>query len=198
VGTKLGIFYAKGDPDFSELLTVCKALPGRTFDWDRKANVVPPSEAIEDFILTWDFPITDAAKALLQAGPPEVWNVKLADNGQKVIIDTPYNANLVERIKKLPGRSWNAAAKINTADVTGDVLLLAVEFGLKVHPDARAALNQAEQVMASAEAGALAEGDRKVVLAHVSRQKDPGALPEVFVDMLAQILPADVAQKVIS
>ena len=69
VGDKLGIFYAKKDPDFAELLETCKALPGRGFDWDLKCNVVPVSDAIADFILVWDFPITEAAQALLEAGP---------------------------------------------------------------------------------------------------------------------------------
>jgi hypothetical protein len=197
VGDKLGIFYDRKDPDFGALLDVCKALPGRTFDWDRKCNVVPVSPAIEDFILEWDFPLTDAAKALLAAGPVETFALTLADNGQKLVIDTPYNPTLVERIRTLPGRSWDGARKVNTVDIHPDVLVMAVEYGLSVSPEARAALNRSEETLAAAHADALVEEDRRTVMAHISRQKDPEALPEVFVDMLAAILPADVAEKVI-
>jgi hypothetical protein len=196
VGDYLGIFYDKKDPDFQDLLAACKALPGRSFDWDRKCNVVPVSDAFEDFILTWDFPITEAAQALLANGAPEHFHVTLADNGQKVVLDTPYDACLVDAIKSLPGRSYKGGS-LNTADVHTAVLTLADRFSLKVHPDARAACEHAQAALESAEAAALAAEDVKVVMAHVSRQKDPAALPVVFVDMLAAVLPADVAQKVI-
>jgi hypothetical protein len=192
----LGIFYAKKDPDFDALLTTCKALPGRRFDWERKCNVVPASEAIEDFILTWDFPITDAALALLQAPKAEVFNVTLAENGQKLVIDTPYDPALVEAIKILPGRSYKGGS-INFADPGTTVLALVDRFALTIHPDARAACDNAQAALAAAHADALAAEDRKTVMAHVSRQKDPTTLPAVFIDMLAHVLPADVAEKVI-
>ena len=196
VGDQLGIFYDKRDPDFGSLLEVCKALPGRHFDWNLKCNVVPVSDAFEDFVLTWDFPITEAAQDLLAAGPEEFWNISLANNGQKVIIDTPYDASLVEAIKALPGRAY-VGGSINHADVHTAVLKLADRFGLKVHPDARAACDAAQAALEAAEADALAAEDVKVVMAHVSRQKDPAALPPVFLDMLAHVLPADIAERVI-
>ena len=198
VGDKLGIFYAKKDPDFGALLETCKALPGRTFDWDRKCNVVPVSPAIEDFILEWDFPLTDAAKALLVAGPVETFNITLAENGQKVVIDTPYNPAVVEAVRSLPGRAWDGGRKINTADVSPDVVLFATRLGLSISPDAKAACTHAQEALDAAAADALVEEDRRTVMTYVSRQKDPGELPPVFVDMLAHILPADIAEKVIS
>lgn len=197
VGDYLGIFYDKKDPDFQALLAVCKALPGRSFDWDRKCNVVPVSEAFEDFILEWDFPITEAAQALLAAGAPEHFHVTLAENGQKVVIDTPFDASLVEAIKALPGRSYKGGS-LNTADVHTAVLTLADRFSLKVHPDAQAACEHAQAALEASDAAALAAEDVKVIMAHVSRQKDPAALPTVFIDMLAAVLPADVAERVIS
>lgn len=196
LGNQLSIHYAKKDPDFGALLDACKALPGRTFDWDRKCNVVPVSDAVADFVLTWDFPLTEAAQQLLAAGPPEFYNVTLADNGQKVIIDTPYNASLVSRIQALPGRSY-VGGSINHADVHPDVIGMVIEYGLKIHPDARAACEHAQDALDAAAADALVEEDRRVVMAHVSRQKDPGALPPVFVDMLAHVLPAEIAERVI-
>ena len=197
VGDALGIFYAKGDPDFGDLLGACKALPGRRFDWDRKCNVVPVSEALEDFILTWDFPLTDAAQAVLQAPRAEFFNITLASNGQKVVIDTPYDPSLVEGIKALPGRSY-VGGSINHADVHTAVLALVDHFDLTIHPDARAACDNAQKALEAANAAHLAAEDRKTIMAHVSRQKDPTTLPLVFIDMLETILPADVAEKVIA
>ena len=197
IGDRLYIHYAKKDPDFQDLLAACKALPGRSFDWDLKCNVVPVSSEVEDFVLQWDFPITDEAKALLAAGPAEHFNITLAENGDKLIIDTPYNADLVSRIQQLPGRAY-IGGSINHADVSGDVLMLAIEYGLSIHPDARAAMHRAEEALAAAEADQLREEDRRVVMAHVSRQKDPGDLPPVFLAMLADVLPTDVAERVMA
>jgi hypothetical protein len=77
------------------------------------------------------------------------------------------------------------------------VLALVDRFALTIHPDARAACDNAQAALAAAHADALAAEDRKTVMAHVSRQKDPTTLPAVFIDMLAHVLPADVAEKVI-
>jgi hypothetical protein len=195
---KLVLHYDKKDPDFGDLLAACKALPGRTFDWDTKCNVAPVSDEMADFVLTWDFPLTEDAKALLQAGPPVFYNVTLADNGDKVVIDTPYNPDLVDAVRNLQGRSWDGGLKVNTADVHPDVIEFVTQWNLSIHPDARAACDKAQAALDAADAAALVEDDRRVVMAHVSRQKDPGALPPVFVDMLAAVLPADVAEKVIA
>jgi hypothetical protein len=78
------------------------------------------------------------------------------------------------------------------------VVALVDRFNLSMHPDARAACENAQAALEAAEANALVEEDRRVVMAHVSRQKDPGALPPVFVDMLAHVLPADIAERVIA
>lgn len=192
----LGIFYAKKDPDFSALLEACKALPGRTFDWTHKCNVVPPSEAVDDFILEWDFPLTDAALALLQAPKPEYFNITVADNGQKLVVDTPYNASLVEAIKVLPGRSYKGGS-LNTVDPSTKVLDLVSRFGLKIHPDARAACEGAVKALEAQEAAGLAAAEIGTILAHVSGQKDPGALPPAFLDLLRNVLPTEIAERVI-
>jgi hypothetical protein len=196
-GGQLGIFYAKGDPDFGALLDTCKALPGRHFDWGIKANVVPLSEAIEDFVLTWDFPLTEAAQAILAQGVPEHFDVTLADNGEKLILDTPYEANLVEAIRTLPGRSY-VGGSINHVDIHPRVLDLVISYGLKVHPDARAALSRAEDTLAAKHAADLAEGDLKVLMSHVSRLHDPTTLPAAFEDLLTPVLSAYGATGVLS
>jgi hypothetical protein len=184
---QLGIFYDRKDPDFDALLVACKALPGRRFDWEVKANVVPVSPEVSDFILSWDFPVTPAAEALLAAGPDEVFNITLAPNGQKVVIDTPYDASLVSRIQALPGRSY-VGGSINHADVHPAVVTLASDFGLKVHPDARAACEKAQEALDAADAAALDAQDRQTLLAHVSRLQSPEALPGAFLDLLEGVL----------
>lgn len=177
----LGIFYGKKDPDFKALLPACQALPGRKFNWDLKCNVVPVSEALEVFILEWDFPITDAAKALLDAPRAVKYDVTL--EGRLIVLDTPYNPAFVDAVRSLPGRSWDGSRKVNTATPTPQVLALAAQFSLKVHPDARAACDQAAQALKAREVDALVAQDVATVLNHVSSAKSPEDLPEVFVQM---------------
>jgi hypothetical protein len=193
----LGIWYAKKDPDFGALLDVFKGLraQGRQFDWDSSCNWMPVGEAVEDFILEWDFPVTEAAQALLAQGPAEFFNITLL-NDEKVVIDTPYDADLVDAIRSLPGRAYDAGS-INHADVHPAIVTFADRHNLTIHPDARAACEGAQAALEAADARALVEGDRRTVMAHVSRQKDPGALPPVFLSMLADVLPADIAERVI-
>lgn len=203
VDGKLALSWHDRDPEKQALVAGAKALPGRKFDWDRKANIVPVSPAVEDFILAWDFPtITDAAMALLKAPQPETpdfWNVTLADNGEKVVIDIPnFNFDtMLAPIKALPGRSYAKATKTNTADVSTAVLAFVAQFNLDIHPDAQYACEHAQDILKARDAAALALEDVKVVMQHVSRQKDPMALPPVFLDMLAHVLPADIAERVI-
>jgi hypothetical protein len=177
----LGIFYGKKDPDFKALLPACQALPGRKFDWNLKCNVVPVSDALEAFILEWDFPLTDAAKALLQA--PRAVKYEVTLEGRLIILDTPYNPAFVDAVRSLPGRSWDGSRKVNTATPTPQVLALADRFSLKVHPDARAACDQAAQALKARESDALVAADVATVINHVSSAKSPEDLPEVFVQM---------------
>lgn len=193
----LGIFYNVKDPDFEEMRDACRALPDRSFNGARKCWQAPMSEAVADFVMTWDFPVTDAAQALMSAPIPEFFNITLMDNGQKVEINTPYNPALVDAIKALPGRAYKGGP-INHADCSMDVIGFATQWNLSIHPDATAACEHAQAALEAAHANALVEEDRRVVMAHVSRQKDPGALPPVFLEMLSDVLPADIAEKVIA
>ena len=181
--TVLGIFYGKKDPDFQALLATCKALPGRAFDWTLKANVVPPSPAIEDFVLEWDFPLTDAARALLDAPRAVKYDVTLDASGRRVVIDTPYDPTLVEAVRSLPGRAWDAGNKVNTVNVTPQVLTFAARFNLNVHPNVVAACDQAAKALKSQEADKLVAQDVATVMNRVSSAARPEDLPEVFVQM---------------
>jgi len=185
--TVLGIFYGKKDPDFQALLATCKALPGRAFDWTLKANVVPPSPAIEDFVMEWDFPLTDAARDLLAAPRAVKYDVTLDASGRRVVIDTPYDPVLVEAVRSLPGRAWDAGNKVNTVNVTPQVTEFARRFNLNVHPDVIAACGKAAQALQAREADKLVAQDVATVMNRVSSVQRPEDLPEVFVQMFQNL-----------
>ena len=187
VDGKLCISFSKRDPDFQAIKSACQALPNRRFDWDHSCWQADPSEAAEDLILEWDFPLTAAAKALLQAPKPEILNITLAPTGDYVIIDTPYQAELVAAIRDLPGREYKHGS-INHAHVHPDVLTLAEQFKLKVHPDARAACEGAVKTLEVLKAAAVVAEDRKTLLNHVSRLQSPEQLPAAFLDLLEGVL----------
>lgn len=187
-----GIFvfsWEKGDPDFGPLLDGVKALPGRRFNWDRKVNEVPRSTALEDFIQTWDFPLTEAARAALSQpfAAPEVFNISLNEDGTRVIIDTPYDPRIVEATRHLPGRRY-IGGSINHADIDPMIVSFAQQFGLKVHPDALAACTLAQDAKKEAQKAAAARGERGAVMSVVSRCGKPEELPEAFLDLLRKVL----------
>lgn len=192
VDGRLGIRWANGDPDFSAFLKLAQALPGRRWDGARKVNVVDASPQVETFINEHDFTITEAAQALLaQPAPaPKVdYQVTLDPEARrKVIIRVSYNPALVEDIKVLPGRSWDAPTKSNRADAHPAVLALAGKWGLNVHPDAKAACEAAQDALAARQASDLSGDDVATVLAAVSGTNRPEDLPAVFVEMLRGVL----------
>jgi hypothetical protein len=194
------------DPDFSELLSAVQALPGRRYlGGPQKNNRVFVSDEVDVFIETFDFNVTDAARAVLEApreapqAQPVHHEITLDSRGGKVVIDTnvtgPWNQEGFNAVRALPGRSY-VSGNVNTADIHPDVLPFAARLGLNVHPDVVAVIENARAALEARKAADLLEEDRRTVLSHVSRQKDPGELPDVFVDMLAQVLPD--AQRVIS
>lgn len=180
----LGIFYAKKDPDFQLFLAACQALPGRKFDWDHKCNAVFVSDEAQAFIQEHDFQVSDAARALLEA-PRQAPAVKchVTLQGNRVVIDTPYDPTLVEAVRSLPGRSWDAANKVNTVNVDPQVLTFAARFNLNVDPAVVAACDRANQALKARAAEDLAAKDVATILNHVSRAKSPEDVPPVFVAM---------------
>jgi hypothetical protein len=187
VDGELSIFFSLKDPEKAALLDACRALPNRHFSGYRKCWQAPMSDAFADFVLTWDFPITDEAQALMSTPIPEFFNVTLADNGTQVVIDTPYDAALVERIKGLPGRSY-VGGSLNRAAVDPAVVTLVIDFGLKIHPDARSACERAQEALEAKAAADLAAGDLQTLMAHVSRLSDPTSLPPAFLELLQEVM----------
>ena len=194
VGDKLGIFYGKKDPDFKPLLAACQALPGRKFDWDRKCNTVPVSDAVEAFVQEWDFPITDAARALLeapQAPAPIEYQITLEDSGRRVFIKTNLTAPgqaAAEAVKQLPGRSFDRTRYGNTADASPAVVAFAATYGLNITPEAKAKCEAAQAALRATDASKLDASDWATVAAHVSSLGSPEELPAVFVNRIEELL----------
>lgn len=198
----LGIRWANGDPDFSIFLKLVQALPGRRWNPSAKVNEVPASPEVRVFIDEHDFTLTPAAEALLvaaeapQAPAPapetaaqakaDIW---LAEQGNRVVIQVPYNPLLVEDLQQLPGRSYDRPKKLNTANANPAVLALATKWNLVVAPAAREACEAAQRALETASADDLDAEDLSTVLTVVSRTGSPGELPPVFVALLNEILP---------
>lgn len=184
----LAIFFDLKDPDKNAVMDATRALPGRRFNGHVKCWEVPNSPELGEFIVTWDYPVTDEAAKLMSAPAPD--QVYLSSNGQKVIIDTPYEFSLAEAIKGLPGRAWDAGRKINTADIHPAVAVLAEKFNLRISPDARYACEKAAEALKAVHAAELAAEDLGTIMAHVSRQADPDRLPPAFIELLEGVLSA--------
>ena len=180
------------DPEFDALLTAVKGIPGRRWDRARKVNQVRASEELDAFIDSFDFTVTDAARALLEAprkAPEPVYHITLDPQARrKVVIDTPYNPAIVDAVRSLPGRAWDAANKVNRADAHPAVLSFAERFGLNVHPDAVAAIEDAQAALNAKAADDLVAADIATVMSVVSSTGKPEDLPAVFLDMLQGVL----------
>jgi hypothetical protein len=156
---------------------------------------VSPEVAV--FVEEYDFTLSPEAEALLAHPPappapqPNVWL-----EGQRVIIESPYNPQLVDAVRALPGRSWDGVRKVNTANVHPDVLPFAQRFNLVVHPDVVKAIEAARGALEAQHAADLAAADVATVMGVVSRTGAPEALPEVFIDLLRNAL-GDVAEDVL-
>jgi hypothetical protein len=193
---KLLVSWVKGDPDFGALLDAARALPGRRFNgtgW-----TAPVSDELRNLILTWDFPVSPAAQVLLD-GPADLPAAPQAPHitlqGHAVCIVTPYDEAMIQPLRALPGRRWDASRKVNTAEAHPAVIRLAERFNLTMSPEARKAC---ETGAADRQAAGLAAGDAQAIVAHVSRAKDPTTLPEVFEEMLAPVLARYGAERALS
>jgi hypothetical protein len=194
---QLLIAWVKGDPDFSALLDAARALPGRRFNGN--GWTAPVSDEVRDMILVWDFPVTPAAQALLDGAAelpaaPQAPNITL-DDARHVAITTGYDEAMLQPLRALPGRRWDASRKVNTAETHPAVIRLAAKFNLTMSPEARQAC---ETGATDRQAADLAAGDAQAIVAHVSRAKDPTTLPDAFEDMLAPILASYGAERALS
>jgi len=189
---KLAVAWGR-DPEFSELLAAVKEIPGRDWDGYRKVNFVEASDELDTFIDTFDFTVTDAARAALEAprkAPEKVYEVTL--EGQRIRITSnvtgPWNAEGFQGVKLLPGRAYDPATKTNTVDVHPDVVRYAEKFGLSIHPDVFTAIGGVQQALQAQHAADLAKADMETVMGVVSRTGKPEDLPPVFIEMLRGVL----------
>lgn len=60
--------------------------------------------------------------------------VELAADG-RLVIDTPYNPEMVSEIRGLPGRRWDAANKVNVVDMSPEALAFAARHDLHLPGD---------------------------------------------------------------
>jgi hypothetical protein len=196
----LGIRWANGDPDFDSFLKLVRDLPGRTWNGETKTNEVPYSPQVETFIEEWDFTVTEAGQAFIQAAltvapvapaPQVSYEITLGVDG-RVVIKTNLTAPgqpAADAVRSLPGRSFNRSLYANTANAHPQVLAFARTFNLNVHPDAVRACEAAGAALQAADASGLAQTDIDMVMNTVSRCNGPEELPAVFVMMLKEILP---------
>jgi hypothetical protein len=183
----LGISWDLKDPDFDAIKEAVRALPQRYWDGARRVWTVPVWAGVKDFIEEWDFVVTEIAWTLIDKPLPVHYDVTLQDNGKRVTIEQPYRAEMVDALRKLPGRAY-AGGNLNHADVHPAVLALANQFGLKVHPDAVAACEKAAKALQSGAQADLDTSDREALMAHISRLRRPEDVPDVAEEILKGIL----------
>jgi hypothetical protein len=119
-------------------------VPGRRFDWDTSAWTVPASsaDALMAYATAWNFQVSGgvskrfeeaAAHAAQERQDP---NYEKKQNGTvtlengKLVIATPYDYDMVEAIKALPGRRWNGTN--NIVDLSPEALAFAENYDLYV------------------------------------------------------------------
>jgi hypothetical protein len=148
----------------------------------RQSNVVdftPEAvDFIEEFALAADFDLTTARgeAAKVAQAIAERPHITLAGKGQ-VKLDTPYDRDMVEAIKSLPGRRYQGGS-INLADLHPAILTFAKQFKVNVAADVKAALDQDQ-------ASKLDGETKATMLLFVSRQADPANLPPAFEALVA-------------
>jgi hypothetical protein len=186
-GDKLAFSWGK-DPDFGELLNGVKKLPGREYDGMRKRNVVDVTDEAEIFAVTWDFKVTEAAEALLRGPRKEFFNITA--KGTRIQLETlsgQFSYDMLPHIQALPGRAYGGG-NINTCDASMAVLDLAHRFNLTITEEAIALCKGAEAALKARKADEVTVQGIQAVMAQVSRSEGPSDLPEVFENMLLEIL----------
>lgn len=180
---RVALTWVKGDPDFKELLTEVKKLPGRGFNWDTKANEVPASEDLLAFLDAWDIQtpeeVVQAVRTVLEAPRPVVEHITLL-NAKTISIAAPYDAARVEDARALPGRWFNRAEKRDEVTPSGKVLDFAAKWKLTVSAEAREACVEAAKAEERSTVDKAAQGDLKALLAVASRAKTMEELPKAF------------------
>jgi hypothetical protein len=187
VNGKIALMWAKKDPDFAELLAAVKALPGRSFDWDRKANMVPAGPDVLAFLDRWDIAATDEVRALcdVQAKP-----ARFADAvSGKIAISFPKEdsdfRDILAEVQQLPGRRFNWDAKTNDVAPTGEAEAVLIKWEFEVSPAAAQLLEGARAIAPKKDE---ATEVLKVLLSKVSRATKADEIPAEFAVLVRQAM----------
>lgn len=119
-------------------------VPGRRFDWDAAAWHVPASSAepLMAYAANWDFEVSGSTQQHFDAAAEQATQDRLDPNydkkqngtvtlqGNQLAIDTPYNPDLVEDVKRLPGRRWDGTH--NIVALSPEALEFAEKYNLYV------------------------------------------------------------------
>ena len=62
--------------------------------------------------------------------------------GDRAVIRFEYDPEKVSAVRSLPGRAWSPGRKLNTADLTPDLLEFSVRYGLAVADEVLDAVGQ--------------------------------------------------------
>lgn len=181
------------DPEFSDLLSGVRRLPGRRWDASNSRNVVDLTPEAIDFVeehaftcVGWspDAEVRQVAVEAAQEAASAPWG-RIYVKGGKVIVETPYDGACVQDTRNLPGRKWDGS--VNTVNASPEVLAFAEKWNCSVTDEVRALIDgaaEAQVIAAQEEARETAEGALRL---QVSRLANPADLPADFV---ARVLAA--------
>lgn len=195
----VAISWVKKDPDFNDLLTAVRALPGRR--WSGTAWTVPAdSEGLSEFLDSWDITctpdarqlilsLTEAVKAkvaqreaVVASGLDPARTVTYNADSKLLTLTSPYDATLVNGIKALKGRRYQGG-NVNTCAATIPNLRWLVSNRFV---GASELLDWIEAEQGSVAEAAQAAQTRAQLLTTVSSLADPAALPESFVALFQE------------
>lgn len=141
---------------YSEGLNVIfRGVPGRRWDGQDKVNCIPDSlearQALRRLLKAHGF-VASAVAAPLLAGdelappppppPPKRLIEWSAERGGKFVITTPPERGLIEAIRSLPGRRWEAVDKVNTLPTTAAAARVLVDFARQFQVEVTAEAEQ--------------------------------------------------------
>lgn len=131
-------------------MSIVKAAGAR---WDRTYRIwtIPHTAAGIDAVRTlsdvhW-FTVSDAARELLKVEPVPAYRIEA--HGDSLAVVSPYDRAIVDALRLIKGRRWDAAAKLNIVPTTADLSILD-PFNFEIMPCAREliAANKAAMVEA--------------------------------------------------
>lgn len=175
------------DPDFDALLKAVRALPGREFNGQTKANEVDASQALLDFCLEFDMEVPADVVAAVQArqaapAPAEKPQVALDRDGMLVISNkVTEDSSVRSEVFRLPGRRWNG--QNNVVAPSAEAKALFAKLGLRLSDNASTKLTEVDGPV---EDGGPAPITRASLLSQASRAGGLADLPAEFLALVQQ------------